>query len=86
MSDIRVLSVGALLGASVLSAAPIAAQLAYSLLPTSPVEEEEARQVCGAAGLGVVAGNQSPQPAIDDQRDRHRRVGAHVAHVLQVNR
>ena len=33
-----------------------------------------------------MAGNQAPQLALDDQRHRHRRQRAHVAHILQVNR
>lgn len=37
-------------------------------------------------GRFVMAGNQAPQLALDDQRHRHRRQGAHVAHILQVNR
>jgi hypothetical protein len=34
----------------------------------------------------VVAGDQPPEGAIDDQRDRHRSRGAHVAQVLQMHR
>ena len=34
----------------------------------------------------VVAGNQAPELALDDERDRHRGQRAHVAHVLQVHR
>ncbi|MCL4263345.1 MAG: aldo/keto reductase [Anaerolineae bacterium] len=36
-------------------ARPVAAQLAYSLLQTSPVEDEETRKIFQAAGIGVVA-------------------------------
>jgi aryl-alcohol dehydrogenase-like predicted oxidoreductase len=35
--------------------APCAAQLAYSLLAKSPVEDEATRNVCASAGIGVVA-------------------------------
>jgi aryl-alcohol dehydrogenase-like predicted oxidoreductase len=35
--------------------APCAAQLRYSLLETSPVEDERTRKICSAAGVGIVA-------------------------------
>jgi aryl-alcohol dehydrogenase-like predicted oxidoreductase len=34
---------------------PCAAQLAYSLLNTSPVEDEQTKKVCSTAGIGIVA-------------------------------
>jgi aryl-alcohol dehydrogenase-like predicted oxidoreductase len=34
---------------------PCAAQLRYSLLETSPVEDESTRNICRAAGIGIVA-------------------------------
>jgi aryl-alcohol dehydrogenase-like predicted oxidoreductase len=34
---------------------PCAAQLRYSLLELSPVEDEQTRKICHAAGIGIVA-------------------------------